>query len=81
SRVFLVIGTFGEAHAVVLGVVADTVLLPRYGRTRVFFVDAAALVVVVVFFAVAGRIVPIIVTGVPRVEGFSEFLQNPLAGL
>jgi hypothetical protein len=47
----------------------------------VFFVDAAALLVVVVFFAVAGRIIPVIITGVPRVEGFSEFLQNALTGL
>lgn len=46
-----------------------------------FFVDATTLVVVVVAFTVAGRIVPVIITGVPRVEGFSEFLQNPLTGL
>jgi hypothetical protein len=47
----------------------------------VFFVDAAALLVVVVFFAIAGRIIPVIITGVLRVEGFSEFLQNALTGL
>jgi hypothetical protein len=44
----------------------------------VFLVDAITLIVVVVAFAVAGRIVPIIVGAVPRVEDFSEFLQNPL---
>jgi len=47
----------------------------------VFFVDATALVVVVVFFPIAGWIVPIVVGAVPRVEGFSEFLQNALTGL
>jgi hypothetical protein len=47
----------------------------------VFFVDAVAVIVIVVFFAVARRVVPTIITGIPRVEGFSEFLQNPLTGL
>jgi hypothetical protein len=49
----------------------------------VFFVDAAALGVVVVFLAVAGRIRSIVrlPLAVPRVEGFSEFLQNALTGL
>ena len=48
-----------------------------------FFVDAATLLVVVIFLAVAGRIrstVRLPLT-VPRVEGFSEFLQNALTGL
>ena len=61
----------------------DAVLLPRHGGARVFFVDAATLLVVVVFLAVAGRIrstVRLPLT-VPRVEGFSEFLQNALTGL
>ena len=47
------------------------------------FVDAVVVVVVVVFLAVAGRIrstVGLPLT-VPRVEGFSEFLQNALTGL
>jgi hypothetical protein len=49
----------------------------------VFFVDATALRVVVGFLAVAGGIrstvgLPL---SVPRVEGFSEFLQNALTGL
>ena len=46
------------------------------------FVDAVVVVVVVVFLAVAGRIrstVGLPLT-VPRVEGFSEFLQNALTG-
>ena len=48
-----------------------------------FFVDTAALVVVVVLLAVAGRIRTRIVLAfaVPRVEGFSEFFQNALTGL
>ena len=82
-RVFLVVRTLRQANAVVLGVVPNAVLLPRHRATRVFFVDATALVVVVVFLAVAGRIrstvrLPL---SVPRVEGFSEFLQNALTGL
>ena len=61
----------------------DAVLLPRHRRTWVFFVDATPLLVVVVFLAVAGRIrssvrLPL---AVPRIEGFSEFLQNALTGL
>ncbi len=59
----------------------DAVLLPRHRATWVFFVDAATLLVVVVLFAVAGRIVPVVIAGVPRVEGFSEFLKNALTGL
>jgi hypothetical protein len=49
----------------------------------VFFVDPIAVVVVVVFLAVAGRIrSPVgLPLSVPRVEGFSEFLQNALTGL
>jgi hypothetical protein len=46
-----------------------------------FFVDATALLVVVVLFAVSGWIVPLVVGTAPRVEGFSEFLKNPLTGL
>ena len=80
-RVFLVIPALGETHTVVLGVVFDAVLLPRYRASGVFFVDATALVIVVIFLAVTGRIVPIIVRPVPRIEGFSEFLQNALTGL
>jgi len=82
-RVFFVICAFREADTVVFGVVFDAVLLPRHRRTRVFFVDAAALVVVVVFLAVAGWIRSIIGCSltVPRVEGFSEFFQNALTGL
>ena len=79
--VFFVIRTLGEADTVVFGVVTNTVLFPRHRAAWVFFVDAAALVVVVVFFAVAGRIVSVVVRGVPRIEAFSEFLQNPLTGL
>ena len=60
---------------------ADAVLLPGHRATWVFFVDAAALRVVLVLLAVAGRVVPVVVRLVPRVEGFSEFLQNPLTGL
>ncbi len=61
----------------------DAVLLPRHRAAWVFFVDAATLLVVVVFLAVAGRIrssvrLPL---AVPRVEGFSEFLKNALTGL
>ena len=61
----------------------DAVLLPRHRAAWVFFVDAATLLVVVIFFAVAGRIrtrvrLPL---AVPRVEGFSEFLKNALTGL
>ena len=70
-RVFLVVCAFREADTIVFGVVLDAVLLPRHRATRVFFVDAAALLVVVVFFAIAGRIIPVIITGVLRVEGFS----------
>ena len=61
----------------------DAVLLPRHGRTWVFFVDATPLLVEVVFLAVAGRIR----TGVrlprfvPQVEDFSEFRKNALTGL
>jgi hypothetical protein len=47
----------------------------------VFFVNATTVLVVVVFFAVAGGIVPVVFGAVPRVEGFSEFLQNALTGL
>jgi len=47
----------------------------------VFFVDTATLRVVVVFLAVAGGIVSIVVRLVPRGEGFSELLQNALTGL
>ena len=80
---FLVTRALGESNAVVLGVVTDAVLLPRHRATRVFFVDAATLVVVVVFLAVAGRIRSTVgfPLTVPRVEGFSEFLQNALTGL
>ena len=61
----------------------DAVLLPRHGRTWVFFVDAATLLIVVILFAVAGWIrtrvrLPL---AIPRVEGFSEFLKNALTGL
>ena len=79
-RVFFVIRALREANPVVLGVVFDAVLFPRYRRTGVFFVDAVALVVVVVFLAVAGRIRTVVglSLSVPRVEGFSEFLQNAL---
>jgi energy-coupling factor transporter transmembrane protein EcfT len=47
----------------------------------VFFVNATVLLVVVVFFAVAGRIIPVVIAGVLRVKCLSEFLQNPLTGL
>ena len=59
----------------------DAVLLPRHRAAWVFFVDATPLLVEVVFLAVAGRIVPVITTGVPRIEGFSEFRKNALTGL
>ncbi|ERG96810.1 MAG: hypothetical protein J07HQW2_03294 [Haloquadratum walsbyi J07HQW2] len=46
-------------------------------RNRVGFrLDTA-----VIAFAVAGQIVSIVVGAVPRVEGFSELLQNTLTGL
>ncbi len=54
--VFLVVRAFRQANAVVLVVVCDAVLFPRHGGARVFFVDATALLVGVVFLAVAGRI-------------------------
>jgi hypothetical protein len=80
---FLVIRAFSKANTVVLDVVFDTVLLPRHRGTRVFLVDAVSVVVVVVFLAVTGRIRTVIgfPLAVPRVEGFSEFLQNALTGL
>ena len=83
SGVFLVIRALRESHSIVLGVVADAVLLPRHRATRMFFVDTTTLVVVVVAFAVARRIHPVVGLPlfVPRVEGFSEFLQNALTGL
>ncbi len=81
TRVVFVIRALRETNAVVFRVVAEAVLLPRHRATRVFLVDATALVVVVVLFAVARRVVPSVVARVPRVEGFSEFLQNPLTGL
>jgi len=82
-RVFLVIRAFRKADTVVCGVVFDAVLLPRHRTARVFFVDATALFVVVVLLAVAGRIRSIIGLSltIPRVEGFSELLQNALTGL
>ena len=46
-----------------------------------FSMDAMPFRVVVVLLAVAGLVVPVIVGVVPRVEGFSEFLKNPLTGL
>ncbi len=46
-----------------------------------FFVDATTLLIGVFLLAVAGRIVPVVVGAVPRVEDFSEFLQNALTGL
>jgi hypothetical protein len=47
----------------------------------VLFVDAAAFIVVVVAFAVARWIVPVVVGTIQRVKAFSEFLRNSLAGL
>jgi len=81
--VLLVICALRETNAVVLDVVTDSVLLLRHRATWVFFVDATALVVVVVFLAVAGRIRTVVrfPFSVPQVEGFSEFLQNALTGL
>ena len=72
-----------ESNPVVLGVVFDAVLLPRHRAAWVFFVDAATLLVVVIFLAVAGRIRTRVRLPrfVPRVEGFSEFLKNALTGL
>ncbi len=77
------IRTLRESNTVVLGVVFDAVLLPRHRTARVFFVDAVALRVVMVFLAVAGRICTVIglPLTIPRVEGLSEFLQNALTGL
>ncbi len=74
---------FREANSIVLRVVFDAVLLPRHRTAWVFFVDAPTLLVVVVFLAVAGRVRSIVrlPLPVPRVEGFSEFLQNALTGL
>ena len=81
--VFLVIRAFREPDATILRVVFDAVLLPRHRATRVFFVDAATLLVVVVSFAVVGRIRTRVRLPrfVPRVEGFSEFRKNALTGL
>ena len=61
----------------------DAVLFPRHRASRVFFVDAITVVVVVVFLTVAGwiRTRVVLAFAVPRVEGFSEFLQNALTGL
>ena len=83
SRVVFVVRAFREPDVVVLGVVTDTFLFPRQGTAWVFFVDAVSIIVVVVFLAVAGRIRTRVVLPfpVPRVEGFSEFLQNALTGL
>ncbi len=78
AGMFRVIRTFGEADAIVFGVVTEAFLLPRHHRGWVFLVDAVALVVPVVLFAVAGRVISVVIRGVSRVEGFSEFLQNVL---
>jgi len=47
----------------------------------VFFVDATALIVVVVAFAVARWVVAVVVGTIPRVKAFSELLKNSLTGL
>ena len=80
---FLVIRALGQADTVVLGVVTDAILLPRHRTARMFLVNTIAVVVVVVFLAVAGRIRSTVRVSlaVPRVEGFSEFLKNALTGL
>ncbi|ERG97002.1 MAG: hypothetical protein J07HQW2_03488 [Haloquadratum walsbyi J07HQW2] len=76
-RVLVVVWALREAKAkaVVLRVVScrvvcDAVLFPRHGAPWVFFVDATALVVVVVLFAVAGRVRSVIgfPLSVPRHE-------------
>ncbi len=46
-----------------------------------FFVDSVAVVVVVVGFAVARWVVPVVVGAKPRTERFRELFENSLAGL
>ena len=46
-----------------------------------FFVDSAALIVVVVAFAVARWVVPVVVGTISRVKAFSELFKNSLTGL
>jgi hypothetical protein len=47
----------------------------------VFFVDSIAVAIVVVGFAVARWVVPVIVGAKPRTERFRELFENSLAGL
>jgi len=46
-----------------------------------FFVNAVAVVVVVVFFPVARWVVSVVVGTVPRTEGFRKLFENFLTGL
>ena len=46
-----------------------------------FFVDSVAVAVVVVGFAVARWVVPVVVGAKPRTEGFRKLFENFLAGL
>ena len=76
-----VVRALAESNLVVFLVVFEPVLLPRHGGTWVFFLDTVAILIVVVAFGVARRIIPIIVRLEPRVNAFIEFLKNPLTGL
>lgn len=70
----LVVETFEEAEVVVLGIVLDTLLLPRHGGARV----------VVAVFSVAGWIgvfVSALACFVPTGERLSKFFENSLTGL
>ena len=59
AGVFFVSRAFREADLIVFLVVLEPVLLPRDRAPGVFFVDAVAVLVVVVAFAVARRIIPL----------------------
>ncbi|ERG91993.1 MAG: hypothetical protein J07HQW1_02027 [Haloquadratum walsbyi J07HQW1] len=72
---------FAQTDSVVFRVVANAFVLPRDGRTRMFFVDSVAVTIVVVGFAVARWVIPVVVGAKPRTEGFSKLFENFLAGL
>jgi hypothetical protein len=80
TSVFVVFA-FAQTDSVVFRVVANAFVLPRDGRTRMFFVDSVAVTIVVVGFAVARWVIPVVVGAKPRTEGFSKLFENFLAGL
>lgn len=67
---------FREPNSVIFRIVSDSFLLPCYRASRVFLVNAVAIVIVIVFFAVSRRVIPVVITREPRVEGFSEFSEQ-----